>query len=208
MRPNIAYVINQACRSMHSPQSTYYIRLKNLLCYLKGTITHGLYFNSRSPISLTSFSDADWAGDSTDHRSTSGFLIYFSNNLISWSSKKQPTVARSSTEAEYKPIANATSEILWITSLFREVHIVSSPPAFWCDNIGATYLLANLVFHARMKHIEVDFHFVHELVASRRLCVCVISRKDQTVDLLTKPLPKFCFLQLRFKLNLQPALRL
>ena len=207
-RPDIAYAINQACRSMHSPQSADCIRLKHLLRYLKGTVTHGLYFNSRSSTSLTAFSDADWAGDSNDRRSNSGFLIYFGNNLISWSSKKQPTVARSSTEAEYKAIANATSEIMWTTSLFRELQIISSPPKLWCDNIGATYLLANLVFHACMKHIEVDFHFVRELVAACRLRVCVIAGNNQTADLLTKPLPKSRFHQLPFKLNLQPVLRL
>ena len=207
-RPDIAYAVNQLCRSMHSPQSIDWIRLKHLLRYLKGTVTHGVHFSSKSPNSLTSFSDADWAGDSADRRSTSGFLIYFGNNLISWSSKKQPTVARSSTEAEYKAITNATSEIVWITSLFRELQIVASPPTLWCDNIGATYLSTNPVFHARMKHIEVDYHFVREMVASRRLRVCVISGKDQPADLLTKPLSKLRFHQLRFKLNLLPALRL
>ena len=195
-RPDIAYAVNQACRSMHSPQSIDWIRLKHLLRYLKGTVTHGLHFSSKSPNSLTSFSDADWAGDSADRRSTSAFLIYFGNNLISWSSKKQPTVARSSTEAEYKAIANATSEIVWITSLFRELQIVAPPPTLWCDNIGATYLSTNPVFHARMKHIEVDYHFVREMVASRRLHVCVISGKDQPADLLTKPLSKLRFHQL------------
>ena len=86
-RPDIAYAVNQACCSMYSPQSTNWIRLKHLLRYLKGSVTHGLYFNRQPPISLTSFSDADWADDSTDRRSTSRFLIYFGNNLISWSSK-------------------------------------------------------------------------------------------------------------------------
>ena len=205
-RPDISFAVNQACRSMHSPQSTDWIRLKHLLRYLKGTVTHGLYFTSKFSTSLTTFSDADWAGDQHDRRSTSGFLIYFGNNLISWSSKKQPTVARSSTEAEYKVIANATSEIMWITSLFRELHIVSSPPILWCDNIGATYLSANPVFHARMKHIEVDFHFGRELVAARCLRVCVIAGKDQPADLLTKPLPKSRFTLPRSKLNLLPAL--
>ena len=90
---DISCAINQACRSMHSPQPVNWICLRHLLCYLKGTITHGLYFNCLSPNSLTSFSDADWAGDSSNHRSTSGFLAYLNNNLVSWSSKKQPTVA-------------------------------------------------------------------------------------------------------------------
>ena len=97
--PDISYAVNQACRSMHSPQPTDWIRLKDLLRYLKGTITHGLYFNRLPANSITSFSDADWAGDVSDRRSTSGFLVYLGDNLVSWSSKKQPIVARSSTEA-------------------------------------------------------------------------------------------------------------
>ena len=157
---------------------------------------------------LTSFSDVDWAGDSSDRRSTSGFLIYLGRNLVSWSSKKQHTVARSSTEVEYKAIANTTSELLWITSLLRELGISLPSPMLWCDNIGATYLSANPVFYARMKHIEIDFHFVREQVASCRLHVGVISGKDQSADLLTKSLPKTHFLQLRSKLNLHPTLSL
>ena len=207
-RPDICYTVNQACRSMHSPQAPDWARLKHLLRYLKGTVTHGLQFSHGSPVLLTSFSDADWAGDSSDRRSTSGFLIYLGCNLVSWSSKKQPTVARSSTEAEYKAIANTTSELLWITSLLRELRIPLPSPTLWCDNIGATYLSANPVFHARMKHIEIDFHFVREQVASRRLHVGVISGKDQPADLLTKSLPKVRFLQLRSKLNLHPVLSL
>jgi hypothetical protein len=83
--------------------------------------------------------------------------------LISWSGRKQPTVSRSSTEAEYKALANATVELMWIHKLMKELKISHPPVArLWCDNIGARYLSANLVFHPRTKHIEIDFHFVRE----------------------------------------------
>ena len=109
-------------------------------------------------------------------------------------------------EAEYKALANASSKLIWIRSLLRELIIVLPPPTLWCDNIGATYLSANPIFHACMKHIEIDFHFVREQVASRQLQISIISGKDQVADLLTKPLPKLRFLHLRSKLNLLPVL--
>ena len=126
-------------------------------------------------------------------RLINGQLAAFLYTLAEISSpgvKKKPTMARSSTEAEYKAVANASSKLLWINSLLRELSISLPAPILWCDNIGATYLLANPMFHARMKHIEIDFHFIREQVAARRLRVCIISSQDQRADLLTKALPK------------------
>jgi hypothetical protein len=114
--------------------------------------------------------------------------------LISWSSRKQQTVSRSSTEAEYKAIADATAELIWLLVLLREIGItLSRPPTLWCDNIGATYLSANPIFHRRSKHVEVDYHFVRERVSTRQLDVWVISTKDQIANIMTKPLPMTSF---------------
>jgi histone deacetylase 1/2 len=103
---------------------------------------------------ISAFSDADWAGSIDDRRSTGGFAIYLGNNLVSWSARKQATVSRSCTEAEYKSMANATAEIIWLQSLLLELGVkLKESPCLWCDNLGATYLSANPVFHARAKHI-------------------------------------------------------
>jgi hypothetical protein len=134
---------------------------------------------------VSAFSDADWAGDIDDHRSTGGFAVFLESNLISWSARKQATVSRSSAEAEYKSLSNATAEVMWVQSLLQEL-CVPSPPAvrLWSDNIGATYISTNPVFHAKTKHIEIDYHFVQEMVAKKLL---FMSSKDQLADGLTKP---------------------
>jgi histone deacetylase 1/2 len=152
---------------------------------------------------ISAFSDADWAGDPDDRRSTGGFAIFYGGNLVSWSARKQATVSHSSTESEYKALANATVELVWVHALLGELGVIQrSPPVLWCDNIGATYLFANPVFHARTKHIEIDFHFVRERIAQKLLDVRFISSKDQLADIFTKTLPLPQFTACRRNLNL------
>ena len=132
----------------------------------------------------------------------SAYIVYLGRHLISWSSKKQRTVARSSIKAEYRLVATTTSEINWICFLLTELGItLPTPPIIYCDNVGATYLCSNSVFHSRMKHVAIDYHFIQDQVQSGALRVTHVSSADQLVDTLTKPLPRNHFQELRVKIG-------
>ncbi|GJQ91019.1 ribonuclease H-like domain-containing protein [Tanacetum coccineum] len=118
-------------------------------------------------IELVAYLDADWAGCPTTRRSTSGYCVFLGNNLPSWSSKRQPTLSRSSAEAEHRGVANVVAETCWLRNLLRELHThLSSATLVYYDNVSAVYLSCNPVQHQRTKHIEIDIYFVRDLVAA------------------------------------------
>ncbi|XP_050141082.1 uncharacterized mitochondrial protein AtMg00810-like [Malus sylvestris] len=163
-RLDIAFAVNQVCQFMHHPLECHYMAVKRILRYLKGTLGYGITFQS-GDLDLRAFSDADWVGDPNDRRSTSGFVILLSSNPISWSSKKQHTVSRSSTEAEYRAMASTTAKVVWINQLLHDLHVTTTySPVLHCDNISAMALATNPVLHSKAKHIEIDCHFVRERV--------------------------------------------
>jgi histone deacetylase 1/2 len=187
-RPDFSFAVNKVRQYLHAPRCAHWSAVKHLLRYVKGTLSHGLLMRPSSTMPLLSaFSDADWAGNPDDRRSIGGFA----------------TMSRSSTESEYKALANATAELIWVQALLGELGVIQkNPHILWCDNIGATYLSANPVFHARTKHIEIDFHFMREWVAQKLLEIRFISSKDQLADIFTKPLPPPLFASCRRNLNL------
>ena len=137
--------------------------MKRILRYLAGTLSFGLHLRHSSCLNLVSFCDADWATDPDDRRSTSEYCVFLGANLVSWSSKKQHTISRSSTEAEYRSLANVTAELSWIVSLLGELKAKSEKvPVVCCDNLSTVQLAANPVLHAQTKHVELDLYFVRE----------------------------------------------
>ncbi|XP_031092189.1 uncharacterized protein LOC115996890 [Ipomoea triloba] len=201
-RPDLSYAVNRLCQFMHSPTDNHWALLKRVLRYVKGSLEYGLRIVASPSTEIQAYSDSDWAGCPIDRKSTSGYAVFLGSNLVSWVSRKQRTVARSSTEAEYKGLADVSAEVTWIVSLLVELGLHSGKPAtLWCDNLGATYLAANPVFHARTKHVEIDYHFVRDKVATGDLIVNFVSTRDQVADIFTKPLPAHRFQFLRDKLN-------
>jgi hypothetical protein len=165
-RPDIAYVVQQVCLHMHDPREPHLTALKRILRYLRGTLDFGLLLRQSSTMELRVYTDADWAGCPDTRRSTSGYAVFLGNNLISWSSKRQPVVSRSSAEAEYRVVANGVAEATWFRQLLHELHSpLTTSTLVFCDNVSAVYLSTNPVQHQRTKHVEIDLHFVRERVA-------------------------------------------
>jgi hypothetical protein len=189
-RLDISFSINKVCQFLHAPTTAHWSVVKRILRYLHGTCGLGILIRRSSSLLLSAFSDADWAGNVDDRHSTGGFAIFLSSNLITWCARKQAIVSRSSTEAEYKALANATTEVIWVQSVLVELGTnLPRSPCLWCDNLGATYMTVNPRFHGRTKNIEIDFHFVRERVAQRQLHVRFISSADQVAEGFTKSLP-------------------
>uniref|UniRef100_A0A2N9HUY6 Reverse transcriptase Ty1/copia-type domain-containing protein n=1 Tax=Fagus sylvatica TaxID=28930 RepID=A0A2N9HUY6_FAGSY len=175
--PDLAYVVHLVSQFMFAPHSTHYAAVLRILRYIKGTLFHRLHFSAQSSLELHAYADADWAEDPTNRRSTTGYCFLLGSSLISWHSKKQSVVARSSTEAEYRALADATSELLWLRWLLTDMgapQTTSTP--IHCDNCSAIHIAHNDVFHERTKHIEIDCHFIrHHLQAEcSSLTICLL----------------------------------
>ncbi|KAJ4706711.1 Retrovirus-related Pol polyprotein from transposon TNT 1-94 [Melia azedarach] len=202
-RPDISFAVNKLSQFMHCPSSIHWSAVKRLLRYLKGTSHHGLLIRKQFSPCLHAFTDSDWAGNPDDRTFTYAFIVFLGVTPISWSSKKQRTVARSSTEAEHRAVASTAVELNWIMNLLQELCVhIPFIPAIYCDNIGATYLCKNPVFHSRMKHIAIDFYFVRDQVLNKRLRVSHVHTHDQLADSLTKTVSRKQFLLHRSKIGI------
>lgn len=187
-RPDLSYCVNKLSQYMNAPSEAHWKAVKRVLRYLSGTITQGLLY-SKGQLQLSYYSDADWASSVEDRQSTTGYVIYLGPNSIAWCSKKQAVMSRSSSEAEYRSLVNCVSRLLWIKQLLAEVGgTLCQSPVVWCDNTSTISMAANPTHHARVKHVEIDHHFVREKVLDGTLQVNFIPSEKQIANVLTKPI--------------------
>jgi hypothetical protein len=191
-RPDLAYPISVVSEHMANPSLEHWIAVKRIFRYLQGTLQFKLRFEGLSSQDVVGYCDADWAGDLEDKRSTTRFVFMMEGGATSWSSKRQPTIALSTTEAEYMASSQATKEAIWMTKLMKELGYMKEKKAMviQCDNQGAISLTKNPTQHARTKHIDVQHHFVRERVENGKVTFEYYSTEEMVADVLTKALPK------------------
>jgi hypothetical protein len=202
-RPDIAFSVSVVSQFMHAPYEEHLEAMHRILRYLKATPGKGLFFKKTNDKNVAIFTDADWAGSIIDRKSTSGYCTYVWGNLVTWRSKKQGVVARSSAEAKFRAMAQGIYEGMWILRVLKELKIeVELPLKLYCDNKAAISIAHNPVQHDRTKHIEIDRHFIKEKIDSGTLCLPFIPSNQQTADILTKSLGRTTFEYLISKLGM------
>ncbi|KAB2617910.1 hypothetical protein D8674_013779 [Pyrus ussuriensis x Pyrus communis] len=201
-RPDIAYSVSIASQFMHSPTMEYFNLVKRLLRYLKGSVGRGIIMKKNESAEIIGYCDANWAGNSIDRKSTTGYYTFVGGNLVTWKSKKQAVVARSSTEAEYRAMTSTACELIWLKGLLCDLGVFTPQSmSLFCDNQAAMHIASNPVFHEITKHIEVDCHYVRAQVQSQVIKTHFVKSYDQLADLFTKPLASPQFQRLLGKLG-------
>ncbi|RVW56491.1 Retrovirus-related Pol polyprotein from transposon TNT 1-94 [Vitis vinifera] len=202
-RPNIGFSVSVVSQFMNNPTEKHMTAVIRILRHLKMTPGKGLFFQRTTNKEIEIFSDADWAGSVTDRRSTSGYCSFVWGNLVTWRSKKQSVVARSSAEAEFRAMAQGICEGIWLNRLLEELRVpLKHPMVLYCDNQAAISIAKNPVHHDRTKHVEIDRHFIKEKIEEGVFKVSYTPTNCQTTDILTKALARVNFEDLTEKLGM------
>ncbi|KAM1500063.1 hypothetical protein ACFX10_022669 [Malus domestica] len=189
---------------MHRPSEAHMEVVQRILRYLKSAPGKGLMFSNHGHQEVEGYTDTDWAGSVTDRRSTSGYFTFVGGNLVTWRSKKQHVMARSSVEAEFRGMAHGVQELLWLKILLRELGFNSTKPSnLYCDNKAAISITHNPVQHDCTKHVEMDRHFIKERLVDGTINLPYVKSDDQLADILTKAVSSRIFHLSLSKLGIQ-----
>ncbi|XP_042025283.1 secreted RxLR effector protein 161-like [Salvia splendens] len=203
-RPDITFAVHKLSQYVSKPCDEHWETSEKILRYLKGTPGHGLFYSSDNKPPLRIFSDADWAACLDTRRSMTSYCLFFGSSSVSWKAKKQHTISRSSTEAEYRVMAQATCEVVWAKALLGDFGItVEKVAPLFCDNQAAVHISSNPVFHERTKDIEIDCHTVRERYLEGVIKPLHIRNDLQLADIFIKPLGVYAFEGILSKMNLQ-----
>jgi len=202
-RPDIGFAVSVVSQFLNNPCEAHLEAVYRILRYLKKDPGKGLMFRKTSTRTLEVYTNADWAGSPIDRRSTSGYCSYVWGNLVTWRSKKQAVVARSSAEAEFRALAHGICEGIWLKRLLEELKVrIDGPIEMLCDNQSAIAIAKNPVHHDRTKHVEIDRHFISEKIESQAISLRHVPSQHQAADILTKALHRPNFHELSSKLGM------
>jgi hypothetical protein len=189
-RPDIAHAVGVLSRYMSKPGKEHWTTVKRVFRYLRGTTSYGLCYQGRPRldrvVDIHGFVDADWAGDLDHRRSTSGYVFNLFGGAISWMSKRQAVVALSTTEAEYMAATHASKEAVWLQRLCSGIGLVQQAVRLDCDSQSAIFLAKNPTYHSKTKHIDVQYHFVRDMVEEKKVLLEKVDTLKNVADSLTK----------------------
>ncbi|KAG7546410.1 Integrase catalytic core [Arabidopsis suecica] len=201
-KPEISYAVNMLAQFMQKPLLDHWEAVVRLVRYLKGCPGQGILLSSSSDLQLKAFSDSDHAGCPLTRRSLTGYLVKLGTSPVSWKTKKQDKVSRSSAEAEYRAMAMTCQELMWVKEVLISLGITHDQPMqLFCDSQSALHIASNPVFHERTKHIESDCHFIRDELIAGNIIFSHISTTVQPADIFTKALGSQQFRFLRDKLG-------
>ena len=189
-------------RFQAAPNESHHLAVKRILWYLAYTPTLGLWYPKGSRFDLVGFSDADYAGDKVDHKSTSGTCHFLGRSLVCWSSKKQNCVSLSTAESEYIAAGSCCAQLLWMKQTLKDYGIHLKQVPLYCDNESAIKIANNPVQHSKTKHIEIRHHFLRDHVVKEDIDIIHVNTEEQLADIFTKPLDEKRFCKLRCELNI------
>lgn len=201
-RPDLMYAVCLLSRYMAAPTETHMQAAKKILRYLKGTLKMGLCYKVGDG-KLLGYTDSDYAGDMDDRKSTSGYVFYLGEAAISWASNRQPVVTLSTTEAEYVAAASSATQCVWLRTILEQLGLKQEEGTIiWCDNSSTIKLSKNPMMHGRSKHIDVRFHFLRNLIKEGTMELMHCNTEDQVADIMTKPLKREAYENLRKELRM------
>ena len=208
-RPDIAFAVTKLSQFAANPTEDHLNRALYVCRYLLGTADYALVYDGKSNGGLVAYADSDWASDPNTRKSTTGYLVKLANGVFSWNSRAQKSIALSSTEAEYMSLSDTSRQLVWIRTLFQEIGISLGPIPLCGDNQGSIFLASNPVQEKRIKHIDLRYHYIREIIRQKQIELLFIEGAENPADLFTKNLGRIKFLKFREQLGLEfypPAL--